>query len=48
MDQVFLYIGNSANDFFRLIGAYGLVVENPYFLGVGLVVGPILGLLKIK
>ena len=48
MDQVFLFIGNSANDFFRLIGAYGLVVENPYFMGVCLVVGTILGLLKVK
>jgi hypothetical protein len=42
MDQVFLFIGNLWNDLMRFIGAYGLISENPYQVGVGFIITAII------
>lgn len=34
MDEIFIFLGKSVNDFLSLIGAYGLISEHIYIRGV--------------
>ena len=46
MDKIFLSVGLYANDFLRFIGANGLVSDHPYWIGVCLVFGVVVGILE--